>query len=79
MTNDTYQPASRSDMLLARQPIFDGNGALHAYELLHRPDGVGGFDVSVGDDRTSSEVIVNAFPSVGIGRIIGGAMAHVKF
>lgn len=79
MTNDTNPPASGADLFLARQPIFDGHGALHGYELLHRRDDVGGADVGAGEDQMSSEVIVNAFLSIGIARIIGDAMAHVNF
>lgn len=76
-TNANESPGT--DLFLARQPIFDATGALHGYELLHRRDGTGGADVTVGDDQMSSEVIVNAFLSIGIGRIIGDSMAHVNF
>ncbi len=74
-----YQPDSRgTELFLARQPIFDHQGTLQGYELLHRRDGVSGADVSVGEDRMSAEVLVNAFLSIGIARITGEALAHVN-
>lgn len=77
--NTTQKEGPGTDLFLARQPIFDASGALHGYELLHRRDETGGADLAAGDDQMSSEVIVNAFLSIGIGRIIGDSMAHVNF
>lgn len=67
------------EIFLARQPIFEAGGRLHGYELLHRRGHDGGADVDAGNDRMSSEVIVNAFLSIGIAKLIGDAVAHVNF
>jgi EAL and modified HD-GYP domain-containing signal transduction protein len=79
VTDTANPPESATGLFLARQPIFDATGKLHGYELLHRRDETGGADIAAGDDQMSSEVIVNAFLSIGIARIIGESMAHVNF
>lgn len=79
MTNQTNQAAKGTALYLARQPIFDAAGGLHGYELLHRRGETGGADIAAGDDQMSSEVIVSAFLSIGLARLIGDALAHVKF
>lgn len=66
-------------LFIARQPIFTTNGQLHGYELLHRAGHVGGADLSRGDDELSSEVLVNAFLSIGIARLTGNTRAFVNF
>ncbi len=66
------------DVLLARQPIFDGGGALHGYELLYR-GGLNPTSEGSGDDRMTSQVLVNAFLSIGIGRLTGGRRAYLNF
>ena len=71
--------APGTEVFLARQPIFDNAGKLHGYELLHRRGHHGGAETAVGDDQMSSEVIVNAFLSIGIAKLIGDALAHVNF
>lgn len=72
------QLATTAEVFLARQPIFDDAGRLHGYELLHRRSHSGGADLAAGEDQMSSEVIVNAFLSIGIAKLIGDSLAHVN-
>lgn len=84
MTDDTGRTSAAeavvpASLFIARQPIFAANGQLYGYELLHRSGRTGGADLSLGDDELSSEVLVNAFLSIGIARLTGDTRAFVNF
>jgi c-di-GMP phosphodiesterase len=68
---------SSTDIYLARQPIFDSNRQVHAYELLYRSGKVGGANVFDADKATST-VIANAFLNIGIEEISNGKPVFIN-
>ncbi len=63
---------------LARQPIFDRNRNVIAYELLHRSDEENYYKAEDGD-QASSEVIANALLNIGLERLTRGRRAYINF
>jgi EAL and modified HD-GYP domain-containing signal transduction protein len=64
--------------LLARQPIFDGNMKVVAYELLCRNSDLKFISTSDGD-AASSQVLLNAFTELSIEEVVGSHKAYVNF
>ena len=64
--------------LLARQPIFDGNMKVVAYELLCRNSDLK-FIASTDGDAASSQVLLNAFTELSIEQVVGAHKAFVNF
>ncbi|WP_049629688.1 EAL and HDOD domain-containing protein [Cellvibrio sp. pealriver] len=64
--------------LLARQPIFDGNMRVIAYELLCRNNDLK-FIASTDGDAASSQVLLNAFTELSIEQVVGKHKAFVNF
>jgi c-di-GMP phosphodiesterase len=64
--------------LLARQPIFDGNMQVVAYELLCRNSDLK-FIASSDGDAASSQVLLNAFTELSIEQVVGTHKAFVNF
>lgn len=65
------------DIYIGRQPIFDRNLDVFAYELLFRSgmqNHAGEFD----GDQATSRVIVNAFIEIGLDRIVGNQRAFIN-
>lgn len=69
---------SETTPLLARQPIFDGDMKVVAYELLCRNKDLKFIATSDGD-AASSEVLLNAFNELSIEDVIGTHKAFVNF
>ncbi|MCK9987691.1 MAG: hypothetical protein AzoDbin1_04163 [Azoarcus sp.] len=68
---------SRNDVFLARQPIFDRQRKVAAYELLFREDESG--EARVTDDaRATAQVIAHAFGRMGLNSVIGGSAGFVN-
>jgi EAL and modified HD-GYP domain-containing signal transduction protein len=64
-------------VFLARQPIFDRQGAVFAYELLYR----GGVENHAGKapgERGTANVLLNAFGTFGIETVTGGKRAFIN-
>ncbi|MCH7677045.1 HDOD domain-containing protein [candidate division KSB1 bacterium] len=67
------------EVFLARQPIFDRQQKVYAYELLYRSGCKNNFyDDSDGDQATST-VLTHSFLSIGIDTLTRGKMAFVNF
>ncbi len=66
------------ELLVARQPIFDSNKKIVAYELLHREAGQTSFTQTDGDYATSN-VIASSFLSLGIQSLTSGKQAFINF
>lgn len=66
------------NVLLARQPIYDTQQNLVAYELLFRPESKGDMPSFDGNIATS-RVLLNAFTEGDIEKITGGTPAFVNF
>ncbi len=67
-----------SQLLLARQPIFDRNTKVVAYELLFREVNPERADVVDGDFATSA-VLENAFMNLSLDDVIGDHKAFINF
>lgn len=66
------------NVLLARQPIYDTNQKLAAYELLFRPENKGDM-LKFDGNLATSRVLLNAFTESDIEKITGGKPAFVNF
>ncbi len=68
-----------SEIYVGRQPIYNRELEIHAYELMSR---VGRSDrtdeLSVDDERASSQVILNAFLDIGIDTVVDGHIAFIR-
>jgi len=69
--------SAAAETLVARQPIFDRNMEVVAYELLFRRNNAEQADV-VDHDQATSQVIVNAFMEIGIGNLVGDKLAYIN-
>jgi c-di-GMP-related signal transduction protein len=66
------------EVFVARQPIFDKQQKVFAYELLYRV-GLDNFYDNPDGDQASSEVIANSFLLIGIETMTGGKRAFINF
>ncbi len=66
------------DIFVGRQPIFDRNMRVCAYELLYR-HGFVDHAVITDFDAASSEVVVNSLVEVGLDRLVGNKKAFCNF
>jgi EAL and modified HD-GYP domain-containing signal transduction protein len=71
---------NQTNVLLARQPIFDSNLNTVGYELLYRPIPTDeeGWQNHCGDLATN-EVLVNAFDNIGIKNVTDNKPAYINF
>ena len=66
------------NIFVGRQPIFDRDSNLYAYELLFR-DGSENAAGVVDGDQATSRVIINVFLEIGLDRIVGPQRAFINF
>lgn len=66
------------DVYVARQPIFDINQKVQAYELLFR-SGLDNFFPDIDGDVATSKVISNSFISIGLDELTKGKKAFINF
>lgn len=66
-----------SNILLARQPIYDVNLNVIAYELLFRPPLQAGWEWD--GDIATSQLVVNAFAELGIDKVTDNKQAFINF
>lgn len=69
---------SKTNVLLARQPIYDTNLSIFAYELLFRSNKNERVD-EIGADTATSLVLFNAFSEIGIHNVVGEQPALINF
>ena len=60
------------DVFLARQPIFDRNMNVYAYELLFRSGGGNNFYDAADQEQASTEVLTSGFFSMDIAQVASG-------
>ena len=65
-------------VFVARQPIFDRQQKVHAYELLFR-SGIDNYFDHFDEDQASSKVMIDGFLSIGIEKLTGGKKAFINF
>lgn len=63
--------------LIARQPIFDGNGGIYAYELLFR-DSKQNFATVTDNRHATATVLANTFNTFGLDRIVESSKAFIN-
>ncbi|MBI9085521.1 MAG: HDOD domain-containing protein [Desulfobacterales bacterium] len=66
------------DVYVARQPIFDREKHLHAYEFLFR-DGLSNAFPDIDGDTATSRLLANTFFTIGIDRLAGRKKFFVNF
>jgi EAL and modified HD-GYP domain-containing signal transduction protein len=66
------------NVLLARQPIYDRQQNIFAYELLFRPE-TGETITSFDGNAATSRVLLNAFTESDLSTITGNTAAFVNF
>ncbi len=66
------------DIFIARQPIFDRDMNLYAYELLFRGKGDAVNANVIDGDQATSSVILNAFVDIGIDNLVGPHIAFIN-
>ena len=68
------------DTFVARQPIFDTQNDVYAYELLYRKDAARNFfDTASDPDQASKHTLINSFMDIGLDKLTGGRKAFVNF
>jgi EAL and modified HD-GYP domain-containing signal transduction protein len=72
------QQKIEKQLLLARQPIFNTDVEIVAYELLFREFDPDQAKVVDGDHATSA-VIINAFTNLDLGQLVGDCKAYINF
>ncbi len=77
MNTETQQtPAPR--ILVGRQPIFDRNLDVYAYELLFRDEQTGNLCLERDGDMATSRTILNAFMEIDLERLTNGRPAFLN-
>lgn len=67
------------DIYVARQPIFDADYNVIAYELLYRDGNDNYFNEKVSDNVATSLLLLNSYFSFGIEKLIGETRAFINF
>ncbi|MDX1347961.1 MAG: EAL domain-containing protein [Thiomicrorhabdus chilensis] len=67
------------DVFVGRQPIFDKEMQLFAYELLFRGNQQDNHAVILGGDSASAQVMLNAFGDIGLQDVVGEHKAFINF
>jgi len=67
------------DIYVARQPIFDSENNVFAYELLYRDGLTNSFDRSIAGNIATSIVLTNSYLSFGLNNLVEGKLAFVNF
>jgi EAL and modified HD-GYP domain-containing signal transduction protein len=67
-----------SELLIARQPIFNRSLEVVAYELLYRSTGSAGQAQVFDGDLATTQVIVDTFSEIGLESIVGNKIAFIN-
>ena len=67
-----------ADIFIGRQPIFDLNMNVFAYELLFRRDNQSQSALIHDGDSATSQVLMNCFVDIGLENIVGSKMAFIN-
>jgi c-di-GMP-related signal transduction protein len=66
------------DVYVARQPIFDKNKHIYAYELLFR-DGTANHVPDIGGDEATTTLLANTFFTIGMDTLAGGRKLFINY
>ena len=67
------------DIFVARQPIFDRNKAVVAYELLYRDSAANFFNSEIGATKATSILLSNSYFNFGIEMLLEDKRAFINF
>lgn len=67
------------DVFVARQPIFDRNRRIYAYELLYRNSMTNSFDPSINSTEATTMLLNNSYITIGIDKLTENKRAFVNF
>ncbi len=67
------------DVFMARQPIFDLDNHVYAYELLYRSNAEKNEYTGVSGDESTANVFTNTFFGLDVKNVIGNARAFINF
>jgi EAL and modified HD-GYP domain-containing signal transduction protein len=67
------------DVFVGRQPIFNKNLEVYAYELLFRSGNESNHAVILGGDSATAQVVLNAFMEIGLTNLVGEHKAFLNF
>ncbi len=67
-----------SDIFIGRQPIFDENLSVCAYELLFRQHGDQQEANVIDGDSATSQVMLNTFADIGLSKLVGKHLAFIN-
>ncbi len=67
-----------AEIFVGRQPIFDSQMKVFAYELLFRDAADSSSANFIDGDVATSEVILNAFVNIGLNKVVGGHKAFIN-
>ena len=70
--------AHMQNVYVARQPIFDGNKNIYAYELLFR-DGTANYMPDIDGDVATTSLLTNTIFTIGLDTLTGGKKAFINF
>ncbi|MGB3368469.1 MAG: EAL domain-containing protein [Acidaminobacteraceae bacterium] len=67
------------DIYVARQPIFDNDYKVVAYELLYRDNKENSFSGAISDNVATSILLTNSYFNFGINNLVGKSKAFINF
>jgi EAL and modified HD-GYP domain-containing signal transduction protein len=67
------------DVFVGRQPIFNKDLGVYAYELLFRSGDQSNHAVILGGDSATAQVVLNAFMEIGLSNLVGEHKAFLNF
>lgn len=67
------------DVFVGRQPIFNRDLSIYAYELLFRGNDKSNQAVVLGGDSATAQVVLNAFMEIGLTNLVGEHKAFLNF
>ncbi len=67
------------DVFVGRQPIFDRNENIYAYELLYRVDDSNFFPKGVNPEDATLQLIIHTFLTIGKDKVIGQKKSFINF
>lgn len=75
---DGVSVLSGVDIFIGRQPIFDVNGNIYAYELLYRNSSSNEYP-NIDPEKATIELLIHTFFTVGIDQVVGGYKSFINF
>lgn len=67
------------DVFVGRQPIFNRDLTIYAYELLFRGNDKSNQAIVLGGDSATAQVVLNAFMEIGLTNLVGEHKAFLNF